>query len=142
MKRLIPEQQLGYVLVRAADQVSRPWLAALRRHGINPRQFSVLALLVHDSMLSQGELARRVMVTPQSMSELVTTLIEGGLLLRRDVTPGRAARLEVTKKGKALLDKAYPVVEATEREAFATLSAKEREQLGELLEKLLTSSTS
>ena len=70
---LDPDAQLGYVLVRAADQVSRPWHAALRAHGINPRQFSVLAWLARDPGLSQGELARRVMVTPQNVPAIDVT---------------------------------------------------------------------
>jgi DNA-binding MarR family transcriptional regulator len=139
MRSLDPEEQLGYVLVRAAEQVSRPWLAAMRRHGINPRQFSVLALLVREPALSQGELARRVMVTPQSMSELIAALAEAELLQRGVAEPGRASDLRVTSKGKALLKKAYPVVEETQRDAFAALTAKEREQLGGLLRKLLAS---
>jgi DNA-binding MarR family transcriptional regulator len=134
---LDPEEQLGYALVRAAAQISRPWLAAMRRHGINPRQFSVLAILIGEPTLSQGELARRVLVTPQSMSELIAALVEDGLLRRDNVPPGRAARLRVTSKGKALLEKAYPVVEETERKSFAALSAKERAYLGTLLRKLL-----
>jgi DNA-binding MarR family transcriptional regulator len=139
IRPLIPEDQLGYALVRAADLVSRPWLAALRRHGINPRQFSVLAILLHEPTLSQGELARRVMVTPQSMSELITTLVEAALLRRSDVPVGRAANLRVTAKGRALLQRAYPIVEETDNNAFMILSAGEREQLGQLLRKLLAS---
>jgi DNA-binding MarR family transcriptional regulator len=139
MRPLIPEEQLGYVLVRAAEQVSKPWLEALRRHGISPRQFSVLAILVQEPALSQGELARRVMVTPQSMSELIATLVEAELLQRSDVPAGRAANLRVTAKGKALLQRAYPIVKQADGKAFAALSAKEREQLGQLLRKLLAS---
>ena len=67
-----PDAQLGYVLVRCAEKMARAWHEALREHGVNPRQFSMLALLAHDPGLSQAELARRVMVTPQSMSESLT----------------------------------------------------------------------
>src|SRR5688572_981023 len=109
MAPLDPHEQLGYLVVRVADQVSRAWFAKLRRHRINPRQFSTLALLVREPTLSQGELARRVMVTPQSMSDSIATLIDAGLLKRAAVKPGRAAKLDVSGRGKALLRKAYPV---------------------------------
>lgn len=137
MRTLDPEEQLGYVLVRAADQVSRTWLAALREHGINPRQFSVLAILVREPASSQAELARRVLVTPQSMSEAIASLIDAGLLRRKESAPGRTAVLELTSAAKALLARAYPVVEESEREAFAVLTVAERKVLGRLLRKLV-----
>jgi len=137
MEALDPDAQLGYLLVRAAREVSRSWLGAVRRHGINPRQFSVLAILVREPSLSQGELARRVMVTPQSMSESIAGLIAAGLLVRDEVEPGRAAHLDVTAEGKALLRKAYPVVKAADEDCFTSLSPSERERLAGLLGKLV-----
>ncbi|MEY2934994.1 MAG: hypothetical protein RL033_5743 [Pseudomonadota bacterium] len=137
MKTLDPEEQLGYLVARVADRNSRGWLTALRQHDISPRQFSVLAHVVREPGLTQAELARRTMVTPQSMSELIATLLDAGLLSREAIQPGRQAELEVTGLGKALLRKAYPVVEATNRESFAALTGAERQLLGELLRKLL-----
>lgn len=137
MEFLDPDAQLGYLLVRAARDVSQSWLKAVRGHGINPRQFSALAILVNEPFLSQGELARRVMVTPQSMGESIGTLIDAGLLARDDVEPGRAARLIVTAKGKALLRKAYPVVKAADDECFTSLTTSDRKVLSGLLGKLL-----
>lgn len=134
---LDPDAQLGYMLVRAADQVSRPWHAALRAHGINPRQFSVLAWLARDPGLSQGELARRVMVTPQSMSESLAALLQSGYVDRDEPGPGRAAQLRLSAAGRRLLARAYPVIEATNRDSFAALSPAERSDLARLLHKLL-----
>ena len=68
MKFLDPDAQLGYLVACVAHDVSRAWYAALRRHRINPRQFSVLASLAREPTLSQAGLARRVMITPQSMA--------------------------------------------------------------------------
>lgn len=137
MEFLDPHAQLGYLLVRAARGVSQSWLSAVRRHGINPRQFSTLAILARDPSLSQAELARRTMVTPQSMNESLEGLIASGLVARAPVAPGRAARLSVTAEGKALLRKAYPVVKAADEACFTSLSASEREGLARVLGKLL-----
>jgi DNA-binding MarR family transcriptional regulator len=137
METLDPEQQTGYLMVRAASELSRAWLAALRRHGINARQFSTLAILVREPTLSQGELARRTLVTAQSMSDSIAALIDADLLTRAPNQPGRAARLEVTTKGRALLRKAYPIVAQREEEAFAALTATERTTLARLLRKVL-----
>lgn len=135
---LDPESQLGYLLVRAADHVSRPWATALRAHGINPRQFSMLAWLAQAPGLSQAELARRVMVTPQSMSESLTALMDAGWIARRALERGHAAELQLTPQGRRLLTKAYPVVLATNRESFAGLTSAERAELARLLHKLIS----
>ncbi len=137
MRPLDPDQQLGYLVVRLAHELSRVWLSALRVHGINPRQFSTLSLLVREPSLSQGELARRVMVTPQSMSDSIADLIAARLLARGTVEKGRPARLEVTRKGKALLAKAYPLVAAIEARSFKALTKGERTELGRLLTQVL-----
>jgi DNA-binding MarR family transcriptional regulator len=134
---LDPDAQLGYLVVRVADRMSRSWQAALRAHGINPRQFSVLGLLARDPDLSQAELARRVLVTPQSMSESLTGLLRAGLVERDEAGSGQAARVRLTGAGRDLLRRAYPVVQATDRDGFGALTAGERDDLRRLLQKLL-----
>lgn len=134
---LDPDQQLGYLLVRAADQVARPWQAALKSARINPRQFSMLASLARDPGMSQAELARRVMITPQSVSESLARLVDAGLVARTDESPGRSAALELTASGRRLLARAYPIVERSNQESFAALSERERSELGRILSKLL-----
>src|SRR5688500_12487862 len=130
---LDPEAQLGYLLVRGADHVSRPWHAALRAHGINPRQFSMLSCIAQDPGASQAERARRVMITPQSASESLAALVDAALIERGDRGPGRAAELRLTAAGRRLLTRAYPVVEACDRELFARLSRAERAELARVL---------
>jgi DNA-binding MarR family transcriptional regulator len=133
---LDPDAQLGYLLVVSADRMSRAWHDAMRAHGINPRQFSMLASIAHDPGISQAELARRVMITPQSLSESIGRLIGAGLIARTAAEPGRAAHLALTDAGRALLDEAYPVVEAVNTDGFAALTGEERADLARLLRKL------
>ena len=134
---LDPDEQLGYLLVRAADQASRRWHAALNAHGVNPRQFSVLALLARDPGLSQAELARRVLITPQSMSESLAGLLRAGLIVRQPVEPGLPAQVGLTPAGRELLATAYPVIGSTDRATFAALTSSERDELRRLLRKLV-----
>ena len=62
---------------------------------------------------SQAELARVVMLRPQSVGELVGDLIERGLA-QRDGPGGRGRRagLELTAEGHAALARAWPLVVA------------------------------
>ena len=117
--------------------MARAWHEALREHGVNPRQFSMLASPAHDPEVSQAELARRVLVTPQSMSESLARLIDAGLIDRGTVEPGRPAQLRLTAAGRSLLVRAYPVVSAHQDQAFAALTDAERAELVRILGKLV-----
>lgn len=134
---LDPESQLGYLLVRSAEQVARCWNADLRAHGINPRQFSMLACLAQSPGISQGELARRVMLTPQSLGESLAGLVHEGWIARTEAARGRAAQLRLSAKGRALLKQAYPVVRASNRAGFAALTRAECAVLARILHKLI-----
>ena len=136
-ERPLPEQQLGYLFVRLADRVRKQWEARLRGRSINPRQFSVLAWLDARPGLNANELARRVMVTPQSMSESLLALVDAGLVARAEAPkPGKSIALGLTSKGKQILASAYPLVAESNEESFAVLSPSERKTLAKLLWKL------
>jgi DNA-binding MarR family transcriptional regulator len=134
---LDPHAQLGYLLVVCAERMSREWHAALRSAGINPRQFSMLAVIARDPGISQAELARQVLITAQSVSESLTRLVDAGLVERSSATPGKAAQLVLTAAGRQVLESAYPVVTAFNDAHFAALSARERETLARALRKLM-----
>jgi DNA-binding MarR family transcriptional regulator len=137
-RRLRPRTVVGYLLARAAHAVGREWEEALRSHNINPRQFSVLSLLDDDPGLSSAQLARLVLVTPQSMSESLAALLEAGLVVRRtEPSPGRSIALDLSPAGRRLLELAYPLVSTVEAESFRVLTDREKAQLGSLLRKLL-----
>lgn len=97
----------------------------------------MLTTLAADPGVSQAELARRVMVKPQSMSESLSRLAEAGLIARGNVEPGLAARVQLTDKGRKLLTKAYPVIEEYHRESFAALTSAERAEFARMLKKLI-----
>jgi DNA-binding MarR family transcriptional regulator len=107
-------------------------------HDVNPRQFSVLSLLEDDPGLSSAQLARLMLVTPQSMSESLALLLDAGLVERRaEPSPGRSVALDLTAAGRGLLKRAYPLVFAADAESFRALTENEKVQLGRLLRKLL-----
>lgn len=136
---LSPADQPGYLLVRAAELAAKPWLRGLNSQGINPRQFSVLALLEDDPGLSQAELARRALITPQSMAELVARLEANGLVHRVMAGVGRPARVSLSEDGRRTLTAAYPVVSRLQDDSLAALSDAERHELARLLTKVIQS---
>jgi len=132
-----PRDSLGYLLVRASDQARKTWEQSLAEYDVRARSFSILAMLQHEPGLSSAELARRTMITPQSMSEALKSLAIAGLVAVTDETPGRSNRLEVTGRGRRLLRRSSPAVQAANESMFGLLNSQERDQLRRLLEKLV-----
>ncbi len=78
-----PESFVEYCLIRVADRLRRRFSEALRPYGLTAGQFSVLAVLRARPGVTPAELARAVMMTPQSMGALVDQLESAGLVHER-----------------------------------------------------------
>ena len=112
----------GRVLQRRVDEE----LAAL---GLTLRHLGALGHLAHRPDLSYSDLARRAGVTAQSMHATVRGLEELGAVRRTLAGHGHAARLEVTDRGRELLDAVRAATERLDRELLAGLSDAQRAEL-------------
>ena len=102
--------------------------------GMTALQYTALTVLEHHPGISGVQLARNSFVTPQSMSDMVETLQDRGLIERRpDPTDRRRLLVSLTPSGRTLLDSYRPVVESLEREMVSELSAAESTELRRLL---------
>ena len=137
-----PEAFLGYRIVRLAAALEQRFKRDLAPHRLTPRQFSVLAVLMHRPDINTAELARTVLTTPQSMSALVEGLVERGLVARAIPRQrGVTAALRPTEAGRAALAAAGPDIAATEQALFGTLTDDERTALRSMLDQLDTAET-
>jgi DNA-binding MarR family transcriptional regulator len=101
-------------------------------------QLGALAHLVRDESVSTARLARLSGVTPQNMSLAVAKLETQGYLIRQPhPTHGRMNRLEVTPRGRTVLQQGLGRVRRVESTAFADFSPYERTELPELLRRAL-----
>ena len=112
----------GRVLQRRVDEE----LAAL---GLTLRHLGALGHLAHRPDLSCSDLARRAGVTAQSMHATVRGLEEMGAVRRTLAGHGHPARLEVTDRGRELLDAVRTTAERLDREMLAGLSEEQRADL-------------
>jgi DNA-binding MarR family transcriptional regulator len=97
--------------------IQRELLPRLAAHGLSVAEYTCLRLLQVAPGLSNAELARRSLVTPQSMNEVVAKLQLRGLIERRnDPGHGRILRTQLSAVGRAQLEQAIPEVEALEAE--------------------------
>ncbi|HEV7824582.1 MAG TPA: MarR family transcriptional regulator [Mycobacteriales bacterium] len=128
------DERIGHHIKRAEQELIATKNAALRPVGLNVPQYTVLLVLSEEPGLSGAALARRCLVTPQTMSTVLTTLEKKGLVNRQNHpvhTHIQEARL--TRKGRALLAKGDDAAVRVERRLAAEFTDAERDQLRELL---------
>jgi DNA-binding MarR family transcriptional regulator len=104
----VPRQEsalpLSYALTRLSRQIGRS-LSDLRAFELSGPQVIALMTLAHETGLSNAQLARRCLVTPQSMNEVVLELERRKLLTREpDSANQRIRRAHLTRSGQNVID--------------------------------------
>jgi DNA-binding MarR family transcriptional regulator len=121
------EFSLVYVIGRVDHGIRREMRRRLTDLGLSVQQYTALSVLRSRPGLSNAQLARRSLVTPQSMIEIVSKLERRGLV-RRDVDPshGRILRTELTQAGRELLAIVEPAMASMQAQILADVSEADR----------------
>lgn len=119
---------------RAVQARVEPRLAGA---GLTPTQFGVLEAILRGGALSQRELSRKVLTSAGNMTDLCDKLEARGLIRRaRQERDRRAVLVELTPKGRALIEPLYAAHVGDVAAAMSGMSVDELRQLGDLLRKL------
>jgi DNA-binding MarR family transcriptional regulator len=126
--------RVSYLVGRLDRMLRRRLATALEPHGLTLPEYTALSVLRGRSGLSNAQLARRSLITPQATNEVLARLEARELVRRRaDPSHGRIRPAELTPTGRRLLARADRAVDAVEREMLADLPATERQRLSQLL---------
>nr|WP_246406131.1 MarR family transcriptional regulator [Modestobacter versicolor] len=107
--------------------------------GLRPHTFTVLVHLAREPALTSAELARRLAVTPQSMSALLHGLAEAGWVERpTGALRGQRIDVRLTDAGREALAAAGPVLAELGRPEAMGLTAEEATTLHALLQRVLS----
>lgn len=118
---------LGYLLRQAAHAHRQRAEQGLSELCLTLPQFSVLTMLAAYPGHSGADLARLALVTPQTMSVIVTNLLKAGLIVRQPHrTHGRIQTIALTAAGEARLGAAKKRVYALEAEMLDDLAPEAR----------------
>ena len=129
---------LGHTVVQLAHVLGRHMDRVLAPHDLSATSFSALFHLREEPSVSAAELARRVLITPQSLGPVLDRLEHLGLVERhRPGVRGARVRTEVTSAGRRRLDDAVSAVQALDRWLVAGLPARRRDQVADALGGLL-----
>jgi DNA-binding MarR family transcriptional regulator len=125
---------LSYVIGRLERVVRRALNDRLAAHDLTVPAFTALSVLRRRPGLSNAQLARRALVTPQSMNELIQRMLERGLIERSvDPNHNRVLRTRLSPSGAELV--AHCEAEARELEGVMLdgVPLEDRDRLLELL---------
>ncbi|HEX4012184.1 MAG TPA: MarR family transcriptional regulator [Solirubrobacteraceae bacterium] len=116
---------LSYTLTRLARQIGRN-LSDLRAYDLSGPHVIALVTLHHEPGLSSAQLARRCLVTPQSMNEVVLELERRKLLTREpDPTNQRILRAQLTPAAGKVIDAWEQRIAELERRLLEGFSEQE-----------------
>lgn len=129
---------LGYLLHRLASALRADvTTAVLEPLNLSFPQYICMRLLSRQPGLSNADLARDVMVSPQAMNMVVRSLQERGLVSRPTaVTSGRALPAELTRDGRALLARTDDGIRDAEQRVLGSLSERDQRELRRILSAL------
>jgi DNA-binding MarR family transcriptional regulator len=115
--------RIDRVVRRAIDEV-------VSTRGLSVNQYTTLSVLNRRSGLSNAQLARRALVSPQSMNEVLLGLEQRGLVRRRaHPEHGRILQTRLTAKGRKLLAACDEEVHDVEARMVADMTAAEQSAL-------------
>lgn len=126
-------------LIQTSHVVARGFHRLFARAGLSATQFGVLAELADRERAgapapSQAELARVTLLRPQSVGEVVGSLVERGLVVREGPSGrGRRTGLSLTDDGRAACERALPLVRAYNDPATIGVSGAEAAELVRVL---------
>ncbi|MFL6056601.1 MAG: MarR family winged helix-turn-helix transcriptional regulator [Actinoallomurus sp.] len=127
--------QLADLFQRLTKRLRRAQLARLAPLGLTPAQERALRMITRsDEPLRMTELADRLGVVPRSVTTVIDSLEQAGLV-RRAVDPAnrRAIRLHLTDAGLAVREEMRQARRQASEDLFAPLSGDERRALIGLL---------
>ena len=114
-------------------------LEQMQASGLTPPQFYILKILDHYGASRATKLAKKMYVKPSAITVMIDRLIEQELVLRyHDKDDRRVVVIELTKKGKDVLEEAMIARNQHMAKYFSQLDLQEREDLLRLFEKIET----
>jgi DNA-binding MarR family transcriptional regulator len=121
---------LLYLVGRLDRVVRRAINDVVKAHGLSVNEYTTLSVLARRHGLSNAQLARRSLVSPQSANEVLLALEDRGLVRRRaHPEHGRILQTALTAKGRRVLASCDAAVEKVELQMVCDLTPNQRASL-------------
>lgn len=137
-RRTPARERYGFLLAMAAHRMRSRFEEELEPIGLQLKHCQVLAMTNHFGPVPQQRLAESSCIDRTSMVGLLDEMERRDLVQRHpDPIDRRARRIHLTEHGQEMLAKANEIVRGIEDECLAPLSVEEREQLKEMLQRIV-----
>lgn len=102
-------RSLPIALLQAREAVMSHFRPMLAQHGVTEQQWRVIRVLAESGMLDASEVARRAFILAPSLTRMIRSLRQRGLISKhRDKGDGRRVLLKITPAGEALIAEVLP----------------------------------
>lgn len=134
------EESLGYLVNRLARSLTRALSTRLAPHGVSVAQWAVLIFLWADDGPTQRALSRHVAIDEATMARTLDRMERDGLVRRsRNPRDRRQINVHLTDQARGLCDALVPAAAVVNEMATAQLTEAEREQVSDLLRRMIAS---
>ena len=132
-----PDQIAPWNLVQAGHLIGRRFHREFAQVGLTPTQFGVLLQLDLHPEMSNNQIARSVLVTPQTMSELLDSLENLDLIRRDAARRGHRVPVRLTGAGRQRLQQCSAGIDLVQQSLG--LSQQQHDDLNRILAVILAS---
>lgn len=128
---------LPIALLRARETVMAQIRPMLADTGVTEQQWRVLRVLAEDGGMDPTDIAEKSCLLLPSLTRILKFLEENGLVTRkRHETDGRRHIVEITDKGRGLIDRNAPASNRIYADLEKSFGAKKMNRLLDLLDEL------
>lgn len=132
------DRSAGFLANQMARLMTNALALALQPLGLAPAQFATLLALWHEDGLSQRALVEHMKIEQSTMANTLNRMERDGLI-RRKTHPqdSRVQSIFLTERGRELKEPALQAATGINRVALSVLAPKERQQLLELMRRVV-----
>ena len=132
------ERDLVAGVIQLANLFIRRLGPIFEKSRITPQQWAILAVLAGEVSMTQAGLARKLLVSKQNMTGMVLRLEQLGLAERGDDPNDlRSSRVQLTRRGRALVEKLRPAYESWRSHLGRDLTERDLAALTRTVDRLI-----
>lgn len=131
------ERDLVAGIIQLANLLTRRLAPVFEKSNVTPQQWAVLTTIGEQPM-SLAAVARRLAVSKQNMTGMIARLEQLGLVERNDNPQDlRASRLELTRRGRSLIEKLAPLYDEWRKTLGRDLPERDLQTLTRAVNRLI-----
>lgn len=137
-KNFTPDESIGYLLRRTGGQLTQTLDRALAELDVTTAQMGIILRLFHGVAATAADLSCGMVVDAGGMTRMIDRLEEKDLIKRtRSKEDRRVVLIELTDKGRQLVDKLVPIVCDAMNHHLRGFSATEIAQFKDFLRRMI-----